>query len=691
MALFDKGNKVSAVMSSMAGGDVALGDTNYVQTLRCASHDVERQVSQVAGDVALIIGFVSPHINIDDVAKSIKRAKPKAKLLLCSSAGELCHDARNAGMYCDAPAQWDGVVLQVFDALMVEDVEILNVDLCASDLRSGQVQKSVEQRVAAIAENIKKAHLSMTVDHRDTLAYVLIDGLSASESFFMEALYASGRFPCLFVGGSAGGKFDFKDTWVHDGTSVLQGHASVAFIKFKPEIRFGILKSQNFTETTMGFHVFSASLEQRYVKDVIDAKGELTSLIAALCEQLHCTPNQLEDKLANYSFAIKAGGELYVRSVSKIDIASGRVHFYCDISPGEQLVLVKRTSLVDTTRRDYEAFLKGKPSAPIAGILNDCILRRLYNGAELDGMSSVFFGVPVTGFSTFGEILGLNLNQTLTAVFFFKVEQGQEFYDYYIDRFVSLYGDFKSFFLRRQLDKLSGLAMALRSHIRHYQQGEYGYRSDKAFFDDKTRDLALGLNELGNVLHRVASQREQAVSSLNGCSGRLYEAVESVYRYVQLQQQIVSSSTPVVTGLIDKTRTVSQSAQSLGDATVRINDVAGVITQIAGQTNLLALNASIESARAGEAGRGFEVVAKEVRQLAVKSKDNAEQIGNVLHDFERGIEHMTGEVTAQAKQAQVMQGMFTNIENLASQTASAVDLAKQVADELKHLTYTISG
>ena len=70
--------------------------------------------------------------------------------------------------------------------------------------------------------------------------------------------------------------------------------------------------------------------------------------------------------------------------------------------------MVKRTPLAETTRRDYQQFMRNKPGKPLVGILNDCILRRLNNEQALGGMDPVFDDVPVAGYSTFGEILGLN-------------------------------------------------------------------------------------------------------------------------------------------------------------------------------------------------------------------------------------------------------------------------------------------
>lgn len=115
------------------------------------------------------------------------------------------------------------------------------------------------------------------------------------------------------------------------------------------------------------------------------------------------------------------GKEIFVRSISRIDQTAGRVHFFCDVAPGDDLLLVRRTGFVESTEKDFRTFMSGKPSSPVAGILNDCILRRLNNDKQLAGLSHAADCKQLAGFSTFGEILGLNLNQTLTAVFFFRI------------------------------------------------------------------------------------------------------------------------------------------------------------------------------------------------------------------------------------------------------------------------------
>ena len=83
---------------------------------------------------------------------------------------------------------------------IIQGAEVVSIPLECDDLKSGHVQLSMSERLSKLQSNIESASVSMNIDYRDTLAYVVFDGLSSSESFFMEALYASGKFlVCLWV------------------------------------------------------------------------------------------------------------------------------------------------------------------------------------------------------------------------------------------------------------------------------------------------------------------------------------------------------------------------------------------------------------------------------------------------------------------------------------------------------------
>ena len=647
-------------------------------------NQVSGQLAALALKPTFISGYVSPDVDIDAVARAIRLLHPELPILLCSTAGELC--STGTGLYCATDGTRDHVVLHCFDASLIVRAQVLSVPLGCEDLRRGSVDVSVRERVARIAESIRRLRIDFPVDYRDTFAYVMFDGLSSSESFFMEALYESACFPCLFVGGSAGGKLDFKETWLHDGRTALQNHALIAFVKMAPDARFGVFKSQNFEPANLSFHVIHASVEQRTVSNVLAKDGRVVSLLDSLCDALSCTPENLLDRLADYSFAIRVGKELFVRSVHSIDLAQRKVNFYCDVAPGEELLLVKRTSMVESTRRDLQKFLEGKPSQPAAGILNDCILRRLNNLRELPEMQEVLGGAQIAGFSTFGEILGLNLNQTLTAIFFFKLRKGDSFRDDYIDNFVTHYSEFKAFFMRRQIGKLSGLSRLMGQLINNYKRQDYTVQLDADLFEGDMVTVAGDLNQLGNVLQDAHQQRSEMSHRVEACVQELYASMQDLGQHVSDQERLVHNAGETTTALRLGAEQAAGNARSLADASSRIRGVVQIIQQIADQTNLLALNAAIEAARAGDMGRGFAVVADEVRKLAEKSRKSAGEIGTDIASLAASIGNVAEEIEHQSSEVNTISSMLGEIMKFTDGTSSTAAQTRIIADSLKQLT-----
>jgi hypothetical protein len=666
-------------------GRRAVSGQGGVDTLQIRVAELESRLAAVVSKPSFISGYVAPDADIEQVARSVRARFPDVALTLTTTAGELCSGG-GGSLYCDATEGRDRVVLQLFDRSVIGEARVVTIPLSSEDLRkSGQVM-DYRERIDRLVRSIQATQVDLDIDHRDTFAYVLFDGLSNSESFFMEALYESGRFPCLFVGGSAGGKLDFRDTWLHDGSRRLNNHVLVAFLKMAPQVRFGVFKSQNFEPAGTSFQIFSASVERRQVSLVINGEGRVVSLIEALCKTFGCDRKQLPAKLDSHSFAIRVNNELYVRSVARLDVDHDRVDFYCDVAPGEELVLVRRTPFASTTERDYRAFMANKPGEPLAGMFNDCVLRRLYNSAELAGLERIFGGGHIAGFSTFGEILGLNLNQTLTAVFFFRTQPADTFRDEYVDNFVAHYGEFKAFFLRRHNAKLAGMSRVMVQQISDYRAGNFSSRLDPANVDVSMVPVVRDLNQLGEIMLAAEQTRDATARQLEACSTDLYASVGDLTTRLSDQQAVIRQAVDTVDTLAGQAGEVGGSARDLSQASDRIQHVVEMIQQIADQTNLLALNAAIEAARAGEAGRGFAVVADEVRMLAEKSRNSAGEIGKDISALAIEIVRVAQMFESQSKAVSSLTGVLETIESYSTGTATVAGHARGVADVLQGLT-----
>nr|WP_119828973.1 methyl-accepting chemotaxis protein [Azospirillum cavernae] len=575
-----------------------------IRTLTLSAQTISREslaaLNFTTGSPALVIGFVSPHVDFAAVARSVKAGlAPDTKLLLVSTAGELCATTGQP-LYCPTGDRWDRVVLQAFSPRLFSGLSLHAIPLNSEDIRSGTLRRTPAERVDAIQRALDGIRAPFLIDSHDTVALTFIDGLSASESSLMEAVYRSGRFPCLFIGGSAGGTFDFRHTHLFDGERVLENTALVLFVKIAPGMRYGVFKSQNFRPTKTSFAVVDADPIRRVVRSVIDTDSfEVIRFTDALATTLRCRPQELPTRLANHTFAIQMDHELYVRSVAGFDFDKGEATFYCDVNAGDALHLVEATDFVQQTESDLATYLRGKPK-PVGVLLNDCILRRLNNGDSLSRIRA-FDGMTVAGFSTFGELFGINVNQTLSALMFFETPEGTPFSDDLVDRFPVHYAKFHSSFIAARYNRLELLSRIRNSIIERMR----GYLEALVNLNNGVQETAGYANRIGASMNAIQETLDHHAASFDGHTERKEELLRE---FTQL--------TSVVKG---------------------IEGVLSVIDGIAGQTNLLALNATIEAARAGEAGRGFAVVASEVRKLANDTKQT-------LGDTRRSINQVVSSV-----------------------------------------------
>ncbi|MDH1263609.1 methyl-accepting chemotaxis protein [Pseudomonas sp. GD03944] len=153
--------------------------------------------------------------------------------------------------------------------------------------------------------------------------------------------------------------------------------------------------------------------------------------------------------------------------------------------------------------------------------------------------------------------------------------------------------------------------------------------------------VATAFQEMSATAHDVAHNAAQAA-----------EAARSADHASREGLGVIGRTTSTIELLANEMSVAMDEVQGLANSSEQIGSVLEVIRSIADQTNLLALNAAIEAARAGEAGRGFAVVADEVRNLAKRTQDSVEEIRQVIEGLQNGTREVVSSMSSSHRQAQ---------------------------------------
>jgi methyl-accepting chemotaxis protein len=212
--------------------------------------------------------------------------------------------------------------------------------------------------------------------------------------------------------------------------------------------------------------------------------------------------------------------------------------------------------------------------------------------------------------------------------------------------------------------------------------------------------------QTNQILLRHASETDQTVTAITEMSSTADTVAQNAAETAAFTQRanehadrsrvVVGEASNSVSALIGEVSSATQSVENMRQDAARITETLGVIGAIAGQTNLLALNAAIEAARAGEQGRGFAVVADEVRALAARTQASTSQINEMLVRLTTGVStsvaamentqascQSAADATARVNTGlDEMAGSVSHINNLSTQIATAAEQQSAVTEEI---------
>ncbi|KKA45335.1 MULTISPECIES: methyl-accepting chemotaxis protein [Salinivibrio] len=228
------------------------------------------------------------------------------------------------------------------------------------------------------------------------------------------------------------------------------------------------------------------------------------------------------------------------------------------------------------------------------------------------------------------------------------------------DEIGQLASGFNSFVekIHRLVSDVARTGGELRSAAEQVSSQASATQSQSEYQRDRTVQVVTAINEMGATVNEIAGNAASAASAANQASD---DAASG--------QGVVTQARDTIARLADDMENMSKVISALAENTDSIGGILDVIRGISEQTNLLALNAAIEAARAGEQGRGFAVVADEVRSLASRTSDSTDEIQTMIDRLQQEARNAVDAM----EQSRTMTAEGVNASDEASQSLNAIN------------------
>ena len=427
--------------------------------------------------------------------------------------------------------------------------------------------------------------------------------------------------------------------------------------------------------------------------------------------------NIIDDKIIEYLGDYDGDEpEQIVWEASKKDpdviIVSKDVEFF-NLKIGSTLVCVRRdyvdseisqlkerfTKLIGDNEQQIENVLESKSSEVITSLQNNLHTVStknkvsIGNTREMLASSALQVNRSVESILTFaGVICCLLMTVLIGLLIHFMVVQPISRISRGLQEIAQGEGDLTKRLNSRRTDEMGVLAKWFDMFIRKLNNILLGIQHNSQKVADASvqiafvsQEMSSGTTELSNKANAVAAAAEEMNTNMASVAAASEEASTNVQMISHTADQMQNTLGEVAHNC-ENARTVTQNATSqvesatekvglLGDAAQEVNKVTELITEIAEQTNLLALNATIEAARAGEAGKGFAVVADEIKTLATQTAQSTQTIRTKINDM-----HASTRVTIE--EVGKITEIISSVNDIVIAIASAVEEQSQAASDI---------
>ncbi|TKB55065.1 methyl-accepting chemotaxis protein [Ferrimonas aestuarii] len=267
-------------------------------------------------------------------------------------------------------------------------------------------------------------------------------------------------------------------------------------------------------------------------------------------------------------------------------------------------------------------------------------------------------------------------------------------------------GDLTQRLAIRNQDDLGQIAGSINRFIETLQQLMLDVSHSSSDSEQGTQRLVAQNQQSYQLLQKHTGETEQVVTAISQMSEAAHSIARDAVQTAELTQsaaqeanqskEVVKDAVASSSELINQVETMEQRIQAMTSDTKRIESVLDVIGSIAEQTNLLALNAAIEAARAGEQGRGFAVVADEVRALAARTQESTSEINTMLNSLSHAsqevvaamdetkqvCEHSAHNTASVSQSLDTMTNSIVAIDELSAQISAAAEEQSTVTKEI---------